>query len=255
MPKAEKVERVNDIKASFEGSEAAIFADYRGLSVPDIGEVRTALVEAQARFRVLKNTLTRLAVKDLDLADLEEFLEGPTAVAFVNGDIVVGAKALIEAAKKFPVLEVKGGLAEGRILSADQIKELASLDTREVMLSRIAGMLQMHLRTAAYLFQAIQSRFVATLKAYEEKLAEGAPAEAPAAEPEAPAAEQPEPEVPTEQPEPETPTTQPEEEGGEETPAPAPNADETSAEQAAAEDERPAEQAADEDEQKDEEGA
>jgi len=218
MPKAEKVEKVAEIKASLEGSEAAIFADYRGLSVPDIGEVRTALVEAQARFRVLKNTLTRLAVKDLGLEDLEAFLEGPTAVAFVHGDIVMGAKALVEAAKKFPVLEVKGGLAEGRILTADQIKELASLDTREQMLARIAGMLQMHLRTAAYLFQAIQSKFLATLKAYEEKLAEDAPAEA------------------------ETPTTEPEKEGGEEDEPPA-------------EPEAEASGAPADDEQKDEEGA
>ncbi len=177
MPNQQKVEKVAEIKERLQAAQAAYFADYRGLSVPDIGEVRTALVEVEAQFAVLKNTLTRLAVRDLELSELEEFLEGPTAVAFVQGDIVAGAKALVDASKRFPVLEVKGGLAEGRVLGADEIKALAALETREEMLAKIAGLLSMHMRKAAFLFEALQSKFAALLAAYREKLEEETPAE------------------------------------------------------------------------------
>lgn len=180
MPNQQKVEKVAEIKERLQAAQAAYFADYRGLSVPDIGEVRTALVEVEAQFAVLKNTLTRLAVRDLELSELEEFLEGPTAVAFVQGDIVAGAKALVDASKRFPVLEVKGGLAEGRVLGADEIKALAALETREEMLAKIAGLLSMHMRQAAFLFEALQSKFAALLAAYREKLEEETPAEEPA---------------------------------------------------------------------------
>ena len=217
MPSQQNIEKVKEIKARLEDVEAAYFADFRGLSVPDIAEVRTALLEAEAQFSVLKNTLTRLALRELDLTDLEQFLDGPTAVAFVKGDIVVGAKALVDAAKRFDVLEVRGGLAEGRVLTAEEVKALASLKTREEMLATVAGLLSSEMRRAAFLFQAIQSKFVSLLHAYAEKLEGEAPAaEEPQAEETPAAAEQPEPEAPTEQPEPEVPTEEPEKEGGEE---------------------------------------
>ncbi|HEX6207336.1 MAG TPA: 50S ribosomal protein L10 [Actinomycetota bacterium] len=198
MPNQQKVEKVEEIKERLRSAQAAYFADYRGLSVPDIGEVRTALLEAEAAFSVLKNTLTRLAVRDLEMSELESFLEGPTAVAFVQGDIVAGAKALVDATKRFPVLEVKGGLAEGRVLGADEIRALAALETREEMLAKVAGLLSMHMRKAAYLMQALQSRFASLLSAYREKLEEEAPAEEPPSE-EAPAEEPPSEEPPAEE--------------------------------------------------------
>ena len=157
--------------------------------------VHSVHAEAEAQLAVVKNTLTRIAVRELDLEALEQFLDGPTAIAFVRGDIVAGAKALVNAARKFDVLRVKGGLAEGRVLTAEEVNELASLDTQEVMLAKVAGILSAHLRRAAFVFQALQSRFVALLRAYAEKLEE-----------EAPAAEVPKPEAPTEEPVPETPT-------------------------------------------------
>ena len=183
MPSQQNVEKVEEIKERIRAAQAAYFADYRGLSVPDIGEVRTALVEVEAQFAVLKNTLTRLAVRDLELEELEAFLEGPTAVAFIQGDIVAGAKALVDSSKRFPVLEVKGGFAEGRVLGADEIRALAALETREEMLAKTAGLLSMHMRKAAFLFQALQSKFAALLAAYREKLEEGSPAEAEDQEP------------------------------------------------------------------------
>lgn len=182
MPSQQNIEKVKEIKARLEDVEAAYFADYRGLTVPDIAEVRTALLEAEAQFAVVKNTLTRLAVRELDLEALEQFIDGPTAVAFVRGDIVMGAKALVDAAKKYDVLQVRGGIAEGRVLTGDQVTELASLDTHEQMLARVAGMLSAHMRKAAFLFQALQSKLVSLMEAYARKLEEEAPADEAAAE-------------------------------------------------------------------------
>jgi large subunit ribosomal protein L10 len=177
MPSTDKVEKVKEIKERLEAAEGALFADYRGLSVQEIGEVRTALIDARAQLAVVKNTLARLAVRDAGMEGLEAFLEGPTAIAFLRGDPAAGAKAVVDAAKRFPVLEVKGGLAEGRILSADQIRELASLDSREEMLAKVAGMLGVTPSRAAYAFGALQATFLRLLEAYREKL----PAEEPAA--------------------------------------------------------------------------
>lgn len=175
MPRADKVEKVRGIKERLQDADAAVFADYRGLTVHDIGEVRAALAEVDARFAVVKNSLARLAVRDAGLEDLEAFLDGPTAIAFVKGDPVAGAKRIVEAARRFPVLEVKGGLAEGRVLTADEIKELATLEGREEMLAKVAGLLGAHLSRAAFMFSALQSRFLGLLEAYREKLAAEGP--------------------------------------------------------------------------------
>lgn len=173
MPRTEKTEKVKEIKERLQAAEAALFADFRGLTVQDIGEVRGALVEAESQLAVVKNTLARLAVRDAGLEGLEAFLEGPTAIAFVKGDPVVGAKAIVDAAKRFPVLEVKGGLAEGRVLTAQQIGDLASLDSREEMLARLAGLFGIHMSRAAFVFQALQVKFLRLLDAYKEKLPGG----------------------------------------------------------------------------------
>ncbi len=184
MPRAEKIEKVKEIKARLGAAQAAVFTDYRGLTVRDIHEVRGSLLEAGAQFSVVKNSLARLAVKDAGLEDLEPLIDGPTAIVFVAGDPVLGTKALVDAAKRFPFLEVRGGLAEGRVLSADQIRELASLKGLDEMLAEMAGMLGAHLSKAAYLFRALQMRFLSLLRAYGETLPEeGTADEAPAAEP------------------------------------------------------------------------
>lgn len=191
MPKAEKVEKVEDLKQRIEGSSALLLADFRGLSVQDAGELREQLREADARFMVVKNTLLKRAADEEGMEDLAQLLQGPTGVAFVSGDAVAAAKKITEAAKKFPALVLKGGWMDGRLLTADDAEELSKLESREAMLSKIAGLMKGEMSRAANMFVSLQSQFLSLLEAYKEKLpgedaAEAAAvesAEAPSAEP------------------------------------------------------------------------
>ena len=199
MPKAEKIDRVAELKAGIEGSDALLLTEYRGLTVSDITELRRSLAEGGTRFAVVKNTLMQRAAADASIEDLESLLEGPTAVAFVAGDPVAAAKKVVDAAKKFPALILKGGYMEGKVLSADEAKGLADLDSKEVMLSKIAGLLKGEMSRAASMLVSAQSKFLSLLEAYKEKVpddsvVEEAPAtdEASATD-EAPAAAEPEP--------------------------------------------------------------
>jgi large subunit ribosomal protein L10 len=191
MPNQQKVERVAELKERIEGSDALLLTEYRGLTVSEIGELRRSLGENGTRFAVVKNTLMRRAVNEAGRAELESLLQGPSAVAFVAGDPVAAAKSVVDAAKRFPSLVLKGGYLDGKLLSADDAKALASLESREVMLSKIAGLMKSEMTKAAALFVGAQSKFVSLLEAYRGKLpAEEAPAEASeAAEPEPEAAE------------------------------------------------------------------
>jgi large subunit ribosomal protein L10 len=184
MAKAEKVERVAALKERIEGSDALLLTEYRGLTVSEISELRRSLEEGGTAFSVVKNTLMLRAANDAAIEDLEALLEGPTAVAFVSGDAVAAAKKVVDAAKLFPALVLKGAYMDGRVLSAGDAKALADLDSREVMLSKIAGLMKGEMSRAASLFQAAQSRFVSLLEAYKEKLP--VPEAEAAAEPEAP---------------------------------------------------------------------
>lgn len=140
MARPEKAAAVQEITERFEGAEATLLTEYRGLRVAEIAEVRGALREADAEYKVLKNTLARIAVREVGLDELVDMLEGPTAVVFVKGDVAAAAKALDDAAKKYPVLVVKGGALKGRVFGADQAKVLANLEPREVLLAKIAMM-------------------------------------------------------------------------------------------------------------------
>jgi len=184
MPSTEKIEKVAALRERIQGSQALILAEYRGLSVHDATELRRSLAD-QARFAVAKNTLLLRAATEAGLQGLEDLLKGPTAVAFVEGDVVATAKRLVEAARKFPALVIKGGFVEGRILTAEEARALAELESREVMLSRVAGMLKSEMSRAASMFQALQSRFVGLMEALRDKLPAEPGAEAPGAEAEA----------------------------------------------------------------------
>ncbi|MEX1264145.1 MAG: 50S ribosomal protein L10 [Actinomycetota bacterium] len=170
MPKQQKVERVAELKARIEGSDALLLTEYRGLTVPEITELRRSLAEGGTKFAVVKNTLMRRAVNDAGVAELEALLQGPSAVAFVAGDPVAAAKSVVDAAKKFPTLVLKGGYMDGKMLSADDAKALAALESREVMLSKIAGLMKSEMTKAAALFVGAQSKFLSLLEAYKEKL-------------------------------------------------------------------------------------
>ena len=193
MPRAEKEAKVREIAEQLKAAEAAVLTGYRGLTVQESGELRAALDEVDTRLSVLKNRLAILAVKEAGLEGLTEMFDGPTAVAYVKGDAVAAAKRLVEQARRFPVLEIRGGFAEGRILTAEQIRSLATLDTREVMLAKIAGLGKAQISRAAFMFQALQSRFLLLLQALKEKLpeeeaaepADAAPEPAESAEPQA----------------------------------------------------------------------
>jgi len=192
MPKQEKVERVAELKELIEGSDALLLTEYRGLTVSEITELRRSLAEGGTKFQVVKNTLMRRAVNDAGVAELEVLLQGPSAVAFVEGDPVAAAKSVVDAAKQYPTLVLKGGFMDGKMLSADDAKALASLESREVMLSKIAGLMKSEMSKAAALFVGAQSKFLSLLEAYKDKVPGEDVAEAP--EPEAPEAA-PEPEA------------------------------------------------------------
>ena len=195
MARPEKVEAVKDIAGRFSDSDAALLTEYRGLSVTDMAEVRVALGEAEADYKVLKNTLARIAVREVGLEDLVGMLEGPTAIAFIKGDAAAAAKALDAAAKKFPVLQIKGGVLSGRIIDADQARELASLEPREVQLTKIAMMMNSPLQQTVNVIGALLRDLGSMLaQVIEQKgpVEESTPAEEPAAEePAAEAAPQP----------------------------------------------------------------
>jgi large subunit ribosomal protein L10 len=138
MPRPEKVSAVQEIAGRFTNAEAALLTEYRGLHVSDIAEVRNALRAADAEYKVLKNTLARIAVREVGLDELVGMLEGPTAIAFCHGDAVAAAKALDEASRKFPVLVIKGGVLQGKVIGGDQAQRLAALESREIQLGKIA---------------------------------------------------------------------------------------------------------------------
>ena len=185
MPNATKIERVSELKERIESATALLLTEYRGLTVGEITELRRSLRDVDASLAVIKNTLMLRAANDAGIQALDGLLAGPSAVAFVNGDVVAVAKRLKDASKQFPALVIKGGYLDGEALDAQGAQALADLESRDVMLSKIAGLFKAEMSRAAAAFVAAQSQFLALLEAYKEKVpAEGGGGE-PASEPEA----------------------------------------------------------------------
>ena len=176
-PRPEKVAVVDEVKSRLRESDAAILTEYRGLTVKDLAQLRSSLREMGTEYKIYKNTLVRFAVRDLDLADLEQSLTGPTAIAFVKGDAAAAAKSLRDFAKTNPKLVVKGGVLGDKLLSAEEAAALAELPSREVLLSQIAGLFAQPMQQFAGLLQALPRNFAYGLKALAEK---GGAADAPA---------------------------------------------------------------------------
>jgi large subunit ribosomal protein L10 len=192
MARPEKTAAVEEIRTKLEGADAAVLTEYRGLTVTELAELRGSLRPAGTEYKVFKNTLTRRAVEASGLTDLLPLLSGPTAIAFVEGDAVIAAKALRDFGKANPALVIKGGLLGPRILTPAEIEALAEVEPREVLLARLAGGFQAPMVKAAGLFQAFTRNFAYGLKAYVdqrvaggEALAEPEPEPAVATEPEA----------------------------------------------------------------------
>jgi large subunit ribosomal protein L10 len=170
-PRADKVAVVNEIIARLNESQAVFVSEYRGLTVAQLAGIRTALRPNDAEHVVYKNTLAKLAIREVGLDDLDEFLTGPTALTFVKGDVAGAAKALRDSAKTLPALVVKGGVLGGSALSADDVKALADLPSREELLAQFAGALQAPLVKTAGLLQALPRNFAYGLSALIEKQA------------------------------------------------------------------------------------
>ena len=185
MPKSEKLQKVSELTERIRGSRAMFIADYRGLTVADVTELRRTLRESGARFTVAKNTLLRRAAGEAGVDGLDDLLQGPTAVAFVDGDPITAAKSLVDAIRRFRTLEIRGGFMEGRVMTSAEAQNLATIEPREVLLAKLAGVMKAEMSRAAYMFQALQSRFVSVLEAYREKLPAEAATEEAATEAEA----------------------------------------------------------------------
>ncbi|MGG1519890.1 50S ribosomal protein L10 [Paenibacillus oryzisoli] len=155
---AEKQAAVAEVTEKFKASSCTIVADYRGLNVAQVTQLRKSLREAGIEFTVLKNSLARRATANAELSELDEFLTGPTAIAFSNDDIVAPAKILTEFAKKNDKLSVKAGVVEGRVVGYDQIKALADLPSREGLLSMLLSVLQAPVRNFALAVKAVAEK-------------------------------------------------------------------------------------------------
>jgi large subunit ribosomal protein L10 len=185
MPNSEKISAVAEITEYFTNSAAAVITEYRGLTVKQVTELRRALGR-DTTYAVVKNTLTKRAAADAGVAIDDSLLVGPTAIAFVTGDPVEAAKSLRDFAKINPLLVIKGGLLDGKALSPAEINKIADLESREVLLAKLAGAMKALPTRAASLFQAPLSQMARLAKALEAK--KPATPAAPAAEVSEPAA-------------------------------------------------------------------
>ncbi len=173
MARPDKAAAVAELTEKFKSSGAAVLTEYRGLTVAQLKALRTAL-RGNADYAVVKNTLTAIAAKDAGLEVLADDLKGPSAIAFVTGDPVATAKSLRDFAKANPALVVKGGVLDGRALTAADVTKLADLESREVLLAKAAGAFKAKLYQAAYLFTAPASKAVRTVEALRAQQEESA---------------------------------------------------------------------------------
>ena len=210
MARPTKSTAVQEIAEEFRSSNAAVLTEYRGLTVAQLKELRRSL-GGNATYAVVKNTLTKIAAKDAGVDGLDELLAGPSAIAFVKGDAVEVAKGMRDFAKANPKLVIKGGYLDGAVLSAAEVTKLADLESREVLLAKMAGAMNASLQNAVSLFAAPLSQAARAIEALRvaaeaDPSVIGGAGEAPAAEvaPETDAVENPA-EAPAEAPQAEAP--------------------------------------------------
>ena len=175
MARADKAATVAELTTKFRESNAAVLTEYRGLTVAQISQLR-ASIKGNATYAVVKNTLTAIAAKEAGVTAFDGALAGPSAVAFITGDAVETAKTLRDFAKTNPALVIKGGVLDGNALTADEIRKLADLESREVLLAKLAGAMKASLTKAAYLFAAPLSQAVRTVDALRLKQEAAQPA-------------------------------------------------------------------------------
>jgi large subunit ribosomal protein L10 len=177
MARAEKVTAVAELTERFKSSSGAVLTEYRGLSVAQLVELRHALGE-NATFAVVKNTLTKIAANDAGLAgELTDLLSGPSAIAFVQGDVVEAAKGLRDFSRTYPFLVIKGGVLDGKVMKPEEIAKLADLEPRDVLLAKLAGAMKASMANAAATFAALPVNMARLLAALEEKRQQAAGAQ------------------------------------------------------------------------------
>jgi large subunit ribosomal protein L10 len=175
--RADKASAVAELTDDFRNSAATVLTEYRGLTVKQITELRRSLGK-ETKYSVSKNTLAKRAASDAGIEGLDELFTGPTALAFITGDPVEAAKGLRAFAKTHPVLKIKGGVFEGRAITADDVNKIADLESREVLLAKLAGAMKGNLTKAAGLFQAPLSQVARLAAALQEKREKDGSAEA-----------------------------------------------------------------------------
>jgi large subunit ribosomal protein L10 len=171
--KSEKVESVTELHEKFARAVSAVLADFRGLTVQEITELRRQLREASLELAVVKNTLARLAVQETPFERLSPYLNGPTSITLSYRDTVAPAKILSAYAKKQPKLAVRAGLFEGEIVPAEKIAEVADLPPRDVLLAQALAAMQGPLAGLVWTLQGVLSTFIGTLQAIHDKKAQG----------------------------------------------------------------------------------
>lgn len=171
MARPDKVAAVEEIAGRFRGSTASVVTEYRGLTMSQLTTLRRSLGEG-ATYRVAKNTLVKRAAEDAGVEGLEQLLVGPTAIAFITGEPVDAAKALRDFAKANQGLVIKGGYMDGRALTVTEVNQLADLESREVLLAKLAGAMKANLSKAAALFAAPASQVARLAQALADKRAE-----------------------------------------------------------------------------------
>jgi large subunit ribosomal protein L10 len=190
MLRSEKERVVEQLAERLRSTQTLMVADYRGLTMPEIDELRTRLLDAGARFTVVKNSLTKLAAEQAGTTDVLQLIDGPTAIAFLeaDGDPVAVAKVLSETSRAHDVLVIRGGVLEGTLVGDDEIKRLATLPPADVLRAQLVGAFSAPMATVVGVFSAPLRDFVGVLQARIDQLeAQGESAEAapePAAEPE-----------------------------------------------------------------------
>ena len=182
MANAEKTALIEDLTGKFRDSSGAVLTEYRGLTVAQMSELRGAL-KGNATFTVTKNTLAKVAATEAGLGDqVSPMLSGPSAIAFVDGDVAQAAKGLLDFAKANPLLVIKGGVLDGKALTAAEVGKLADLEPREVLLAKLAGAMKATQARAAGTFNALPTQMALLADALRAKLEAGAPAAGDAAE-------------------------------------------------------------------------
>ncbi|MFI6822231.1 50S ribosomal protein L10 [Micromonospora sp. NPDC050187] len=166
--RADKATAVAELTEQFRGAGATVLTEYRGLTVAQLTQLRRSLGQ-ETTYTVAKNTLAKRAATDAGISGLDELFSGPTALTFVSGDVVEAAKGLRDFAKTNPKLVIKGGVFEGRAISAAEVTKLADLESREVLLAKLAGAMKGNLSKAAALFQAPLSKTARLAAALQDK--------------------------------------------------------------------------------------